>query len=335
MAPWVCRAALKRSVGKLFYHAGFEDFQPSALESVTDVAGEYFRKLAENFNCFREQPKAEAEAPRYTQEEQVLHSLHENGVDLEGLETYVKDDVERLTTKLGVVHERMKAHLADLLVSNTHILILPDHHRLHLNSDLPLATTQVQTASVPSMMEASNSLVVTLLKTSTKTSLASVNSVWQTNSAWKVSACLCIFCRTVCTVATRLKTKGQSPQAAWSSPRLLPTTPSASNIYPTTSAWCKTSSARSYARTTTRRWSKTKICRRSSAFPSPDCRPRARSRHRGNVRSANNNRQPRRSASWRKTRNSKRLWANSNYRCQSRETTGTNRRKSTATSTAP
>ena len=94
-----------------------EDFQPSALETVTDIAGEYFRKLAGNFNCFREQPKTDAETPRFSYEEQVLHSLHENGVDLEGLETYVKDDVERLTAKLGVVHERMKAHLADLLVS--------------------------------------------------------------------------------------------------------------------------------------------------------------------------------------------------------------------------
>jgi transcriptional activator SPT7 len=335
MAPWVCRAALKRSVGKLFYHAGFEDFQPSALESVTDVAGEYFRKLAENFNCFREQPKAEADAPRYTQEEQVLHSLHENGVDLEGLETYVKDDVERLTTKLGVVHERMKAHLADLLVSNTHKLTLRDYHRLHFNSDQPLVTTQVQTASVPSTMEASNLSVVTLPKTSAKTSLASKNSVWLTNSAWTVSAYPCIFSRTVCTAATKRRTKGRSPRAARSSPRRLPTTQLASNIYPTTLAWCKTTSGRSYARTTTKRWSKTKTCHRSSASPNLACRPLAKSRPRANVRFANSNRRPRRSASWRKTPNSICLWASSNYRCQSRGTTATNRRKSTATSTAP
>lgn len=131
MAPWVSRAALKRSVGKIFYHAGFEDFQPSALETVTDVAGEYFRKLAENFSCFREQPKVDSETPRYSYEEQALHSLHENGVDLEGLETYVKDDVERLSTKLGVVHERMKAHLADLLVSTPLASILHDDSCLH------------------------------------------------------------------------------------------------------------------------------------------------------------------------------------------------------------
>ncbi|KAK4549208.1 hypothetical protein LTR36_007666 [Oleoguttula mirabilis] len=115
MAPWVNRAALQRSVGKIFYHAGFEDFQPSALDMVTDVASEYFTKLTEGFRAFREQPKKDAQTARFIFEEQVLHSLHENGVDLEGLETYVKDDVERLGTKLGVVHDRMRSHLSDLL----------------------------------------------------------------------------------------------------------------------------------------------------------------------------------------------------------------------------
>jgi len=45
----------------------------------------------------------------------VLHALNENGLDVESLESYVKDDVERLGVKLGVMHERMKAHLAELL----------------------------------------------------------------------------------------------------------------------------------------------------------------------------------------------------------------------------
>lgn len=117
MAPWVCRHAFKRTVGKIFYHAGFEDFQPSALDAVTDIASEFFQKLTGNLKSYQEMPMVETEQPRFTFEEQVLHSLHENGLDLEALETYVKDDVERLGTKLSVVHERMKAHLADLLVS--------------------------------------------------------------------------------------------------------------------------------------------------------------------------------------------------------------------------
>ena len=52
---------------------------------------------------------------KFTTEETILHCLHENGMDVESLESYVKDDVERLGGKLSTVHDRMKGHLADLL----------------------------------------------------------------------------------------------------------------------------------------------------------------------------------------------------------------------------
>lgn len=86
---------------------------------MTDLAGEYFSKLASTFKCYHEQPQQEStSAPRHSSEEQILHTLHEHGLNVEDLESYVKDDVERQSTKLAVVHERMKAHLADLLVSS-------------------------------------------------------------------------------------------------------------------------------------------------------------------------------------------------------------------------
>ena len=132
MTPWVCRAALQRSVGKIFYHAGFEEFQPSALDAITDIASDFLTKLARTMGVYREAPKvARVAAPtategdvtpavtwknRFTTEETILHCLHENGLDVESLESYVKEDVDRLGSKLGVMHERMKAHLADLLV---------------------------------------------------------------------------------------------------------------------------------------------------------------------------------------------------------------------------
>jgi transcriptional activator SPT7 len=123
MATWVCKAALSRSVAKLCYHAGFEELQPSALDVITDIAGDFFQKLARSFNVYREAPKVPVIGAasgvkwqeRFTNEEVVLHSLNENGLDVEALESYVKDDVERLGGKLSVMHERMKAHLSDLL----------------------------------------------------------------------------------------------------------------------------------------------------------------------------------------------------------------------------
>jgi transcriptional activator SPT7 len=128
MSPYVVRSALQRSVGKIFYHAGFEEFQPSALDAVTDIASSFFTNLVRTLGAYQAQPKMKVDEPittstgaqniwkpRFTQEEAVLHSLHENGVDLESLEGYVKEDVERLSTKLSGMHDRMKSHLADLL----------------------------------------------------------------------------------------------------------------------------------------------------------------------------------------------------------------------------
>tara|TARA_R110002003_G_scaffold115_4_gene9973 strand:+ start:14203 stop:15840 length:1638 start_codon:yes stop_codon:yes gene_type:complete len=128
MSPQVCRAALQRSVGKIFYHAGFEEFQPSALDAVTDVAATFFQNLVASLGIYRETPKMKSDGPvtlpggkithwtpRFTQEEAVLHSLHVNGVDLEALETYVKDDVERLGSKLSGMHDRMRSYYAELL----------------------------------------------------------------------------------------------------------------------------------------------------------------------------------------------------------------------------
>lgn len=124
MAPWVCRAALQRSTAKLLFHAGFEEFQPSALDAITDLAGDYFTKLARTLNQYTQAPKIAARVPgsdelvskeRFTTEESILHSLQESGADLEALDSYVTEDVERTGTKIATTHDRMKAHLADSL----------------------------------------------------------------------------------------------------------------------------------------------------------------------------------------------------------------------------
>ncbi|KAI9757640.1 MAG: Transcriptional activator spt7 [Chaenotheca gracillima] len=120
----VVRAALQRSVGKIFYHAGFEEFQPSALDAVTDIASDYFTRLASTLEIYGEIPKEPSAASastetdlktKFTTEECILHCLYENGHDVTSLESYCTEDIERQGSKLTVMHERMKAHLADLL----------------------------------------------------------------------------------------------------------------------------------------------------------------------------------------------------------------------------
>ncbi|XXH01998.1 Transcriptional activator spt7 [Hypoxylon texense] len=125
MAPEVCRAALQRSVAKIFYHAGFEELQPSAMDTITDIAADYFGKFVKTFNTYTEvemkDPSPEfvqrgyTAQPRYSDEEAMLHTLAEGGNSVESLETYAKDEIERAGHKLGGIHERMKSHLADLL----------------------------------------------------------------------------------------------------------------------------------------------------------------------------------------------------------------------------
>jgi hypothetical protein len=180
MAVEVCRAAFQRTVGKIFYHTGFEDFQPSALDAATDLAAEYFQKLTRTFMHYKEAPKTKSATEpiqyqkRYSLEEALLHTLEENSMDIESLEIFVKDDVERLGQKLGVMHERMKGHLADLLVhSPKHPLLL---NRLTRNSVLRLILPPVLMVLVPSTTTAINSLAGILQRTLAKISLGLKNS---------------------------------------------------------------------------------------------------------------------------------------------------------------
>ena len=124
IAPWVSRAALQRSIAQLLVHAGFEEFQPAALESLTDIGSDYFTRLVRTLTEYTQAPQAAflvpgsnelAFKPRFTAEESILHALQENGADLEALDSYVTEDVERVGTKLAVTHDRMKANLADSL----------------------------------------------------------------------------------------------------------------------------------------------------------------------------------------------------------------------------
>ncbi|KAL5596747.1 hypothetical protein BROUX41_006562 [Berkeleyomyces rouxiae] len=123
MAGDVCEKALRRSIGKIFYHAGFEELQPSAIDAITGIAADYFQKLCRTFTVYNEADKVQVTLPdgpttykpRYTPEEVVLHTLDENGYDIATLEAYVTDDTFRLSSKLSQIHERMKQHLTDIL----------------------------------------------------------------------------------------------------------------------------------------------------------------------------------------------------------------------------
>ncbi|KAL5050021.1 hypothetical protein BDW71DRAFT_141370 [Aspergillus fruticulosus] len=126
IAPWVCKAALQRSVAKIFYHTGFEEYQPSAIDTATDIASDFFVKIGQTLKSYMEAPKIPAAVSAdmtsssqwkraYTEPEMMLHTLSSVGIDIESLESYIKDDVERLGTKLVTAHDRLRSLLSELL----------------------------------------------------------------------------------------------------------------------------------------------------------------------------------------------------------------------------
>jgi transcriptional activator SPT7 len=130
MAPWVCKAAFQRSIGKIFFHAGFEEFQPSALDAVTDMAADFFHKLCSSLVNYVEDYKIPVESTvpvpagqkvetkyksPHTTEEAILHALYSGGMTMNDLDLYAREDIDRTAQKLGTMHDRMKAHLTDLL----------------------------------------------------------------------------------------------------------------------------------------------------------------------------------------------------------------------------
>ncbi|KAK5273324.1 Transcriptional activator spt7 [Exophiala xenobiotica] len=130
MAPWVCKAAFQRSIGEIFFHAGFEEFQPSALDAMTDLAADFFQRICSTLVNYREDYRipvtasvsvGEAETAETafrcpnTLEEAILHTLHSSGLSLNDLDIYAREDIDRTATRLTTMHDRMKAHLTDLL----------------------------------------------------------------------------------------------------------------------------------------------------------------------------------------------------------------------------
>ncbi|KAG8529156.1 uncharacterized protein KY384_005791 [Bacidia gigantensis] len=125
LAPDTSRAALRRSAAKLLMHAGFEEFQPSAMEAFTDMASDYFKKIASTLTQYSQAPLVPIPVqgqenkviwkPRFSRQDCILHTLQENGADLESLDTYVNEEIDRTGTRINATHDRIKAHLADLL----------------------------------------------------------------------------------------------------------------------------------------------------------------------------------------------------------------------------
>ncbi|KAK9476537.1 hypothetical protein V1514DRAFT_175491 [Lipomyces japonicus] len=109
----VIEACMQRSVAKLAMHTGYEDCQMLALEGLACMASDFLQRLGRTMALYMEASRG---VRRYSLEDVVCQALYENGVDdFAGLESYVRDDIDRFGDKLKDARDRMNQALADYL----------------------------------------------------------------------------------------------------------------------------------------------------------------------------------------------------------------------------
>ncbi|ODQ56574.1 hypothetical protein SAICODRAFT_87468 [Saitoella complicata NRRL Y-17804] len=108
MSDDLARFGMERVIGKMLYEAGFEEYQPLALDAVTDIAADYLFRIGKVIRTYMDAPCSRD----FTDDEIIMHALQEGGVpDIEALESYIKDDVERRGIKLEETHKRAMNYL--------------------------------------------------------------------------------------------------------------------------------------------------------------------------------------------------------------------------------
>ncbi|KAI8980411.1 hypothetical protein BDB01DRAFT_796328 [Pilobolus umbonatus] len=102
---------LQRILSKLLTHAGFEGAKMNALNILTDITTEYITNIGKTMRSYWDDYEN-----KMTGDEMVVHSLYENGImNLNELDNYVHDDIERGVGRLDDIHRRLQTTYHDLL----------------------------------------------------------------------------------------------------------------------------------------------------------------------------------------------------------------------------
>lgn len=77
---------------------------------MTRVAGDFLRNIGRTFRLYMD-----GFSHQFDQEELVLHALHANGgMELQDLETHIKDDIERDCAKASEMQRKVRAAYKEL-----------------------------------------------------------------------------------------------------------------------------------------------------------------------------------------------------------------------------
>ncbi|EMR08800.1 hypothetical protein PNEG_02969 [Pneumocystis murina B123] len=101
---------LGKFVSTLLYHVGFEEYQSRALDVLVDIASSFLLKLGKTLKLYLENMSDKSI------EENLLHALYENGIsDISLFESYIKDGIDRYSTKLNDIQRRLQAYLNETI----------------------------------------------------------------------------------------------------------------------------------------------------------------------------------------------------------------------------
>lgn len=108
----VAFAALKKSMAKIAMSTGFEETETMAIDSLTQIAGEFLGKLGQSVALWMEG----SQPGEMSMENILLTVLEENGIEMApDLTSYIQEDIEKQTQRLLDQKKKLTVFLADLL----------------------------------------------------------------------------------------------------------------------------------------------------------------------------------------------------------------------------
>ena len=126
ISPASARAQISWNAQSLLAHHGFEGAHRAAADVLTNVMAEFLMNMGRTLRIY-----ADRYARKMSAEEMILHSLLESGnTDVSGLESYIRDHVERYGAKMSDLLRKLRQSYRDQLQSTTDRAVVLDDEAL-------------------------------------------------------------------------------------------------------------------------------------------------------------------------------------------------------------
>ncbi|EPQ26711.1 uncharacterized protein PFL1_05690 [Pseudozyma flocculosa PF-1] len=122
ISPESAQDHLAWNTKNLLAHHGFEGGHRAAVDVLTDVMAEFLMNVGRTMRVY-----SDRYASKMSAEEMILHTLLESGnTDVAGLESYIRDDVERYGGKMGDLLRKLRQSYKEQLTQSAEKGVLED-----------------------------------------------------------------------------------------------------------------------------------------------------------------------------------------------------------------